>query len=114
PLTLVLGVMADKDVAGIVAALSGPALAGARVVCTQVDVPRALPAEALATAWTRSRPETVVTVESDPAVAFEHAAREAPGTVVVAGSLYLVGQIRALVAPDAKLVDPPARPAAPA
>ena len=48
PITLLTASMADKDVAGVVAALAAsPALAGATVVCVAVDVPRALPADDL-------------------------------------------------------------------
>ncbi|HEX8025936.1 MAG TPA: cyanophycin synthetase, partial [Candidatus Limnocylindrales bacterium] len=52
PITMVMGAMADKDVDGVVAALArSGALRGARIIATQVDTPRALPAEALAARW---------------------------------------------------------------
>ena len=45
PVTLILATMADKDVAGVLAALaSSPVARSAQVICTQVDLPRALPA----------------------------------------------------------------------
>ncbi|MGH2513659.1 MAG: bifunctional folylpolyglutamate synthase/dihydrofolate synthase, partial [Candidatus Limnocylindrales bacterium] len=57
PITLVIGAMADKDIAGIVGALAGSAaLDGARLICTQVGEARALPAEELAARWRVARP----------------------------------------------------------
>jgi dihydrofolate synthase/folylpolyglutamate synthase len=119
PLTLVVGIMADKDVAGVLAALSGPALDGARVICTQVDGPRALPADRLAAAWQTAKPAGTSTalldppaVEPDPTAAMDLAIRTAPGPIVVAGSLYLVGRARAQLVPDAWLIDPAPAPAA--
>src|SRR6185437_4174032 len=48
PITVVTASMADKDVDGVVAAFArSAALRGARVVATQLDVPRALPAQEL-------------------------------------------------------------------
>ena len=49
PITLVTASMADKDVDGVVRALAASgALADATVICTSLDVPRALPASELA------------------------------------------------------------------
>jgi dihydrofolate synthase / folylpolyglutamate synthase len=112
PITLVLGSMADKDVAGVLAALAASTVArAARVICTQVDLPRALPAASLAKGWAAvapgSRPEVVRPV----AAALERALAEAPGPVVVAGSLYLVGAVRAVLVDDPELRDEPADPA---
>ena len=109
PLTLVLASMADKDVPGVFAALAAsPVARAARVICTQVDLPRALPAERLAKGWSAvapgSRPVVVRPVEA----AFERALAEAPGPVVVAGSLYLVGAVRAILVDDPELRDEPA------
>jgi dihydrofolate synthase/folylpolyglutamate synthase len=106
PLTLVLGTMADKDVAGIVAALDQGALDGARVVATQVDVPRALPAAELAALWRAHRPSATVDVQPDVGAAVDLALRTAPGPIVVAGSLYLVGRVRARLVDDPALRDP--------
>jgi dihydrofolate synthase / folylpolyglutamate synthase len=107
PVTLVMGVMADKDVAGIVAALAaGHAFRGAHVVATRVDVPRALAADGLAAAWRTIAPDIAVSVEPDPDAALEVALRDAPGAVVVAGSLYLVGHARARMVDDPDLRDP--------
>ncbi len=106
PLTLVVGSMADKDVDGVVAAMAGAeALRGAAVIATTVDAPRALPAADLAERWRRvTGPATVIAVE-DPLGALE-AALAQPGTTVVAGSLYLVGAIRAHLVDDPDLRDP--------
>ncbi|MFH0750790.1 MAG: bifunctional folylpolyglutamate synthase/dihydrofolate synthase [Chloroflexota bacterium] len=108
PVTLVLAIMGDKDVEGVLGALSAaPSLAGARVVATQVEGPRALPADALAARWAtvagaRSGPVSVI---PEPAAAVARAVA-AEGPVVVAGSLYLVGAARALVVDDPDLRDP--------
>jgi dihydrofolate synthase/folylpolyglutamate synthase len=109
PATLVLAIMGDKDVAGVLGALaSAPSLAGVRVIATQVEGPRALPAAALAAQWAivaggRSGPVMVV---PEPAAAVTEAIAHAEGPVVVAGSLYLVGAARALVVDDPDLRDP--------
>ena len=106
PLTLILASMSDKDVAGVLAALaSSPAARSAHVICTEVDVPRALPAARLARGWAAvapgSRPAVVVPV----AAALERALADAPGPIVVAGSLYLVGAVRAILIEDPELRD---------
>ena len=107
PITLLFATMADKDVAGILAALAGsPVARSARVVCTEVDVPRAQSAARLAKGWAAvvpgSRPEVVVPV----AAALERILAEAPGPIVVAGSLYLVGEVRGILVDDPELRDP--------
>jgi dihydrofolate synthase/folylpolyglutamate synthase len=109
--TFVTASMADKDVPGIVAALVGAeALAGARVVATQLEVPRALPAPELAARWSAAAPEAgwTVSIEPDPHAALDLAIESAEGPVVVAGSLYLVGLARALLVDDPALRDPEA------
>jgi len=50
-------------------------------------------------------------VEPDPRAALDLALREAPGPVVVAGSLYLVGLARAVLVDDPQLLDPTDPPA---
>src|SRR3990170_4008162 len=95
PLTLVVASMADKDVDGVVAALgTAAALRGATVIATSVDAPRALPAAELAERWRGIPGVAGVTLRSDPLDAVETALAR-PGTTVVAGSLYLVGAVRA-------------------
>ena len=106
--TLITASMADKDVAGVVGALAAASsLRDARIVTTQVDLPRALPAADLADAWraTGGRGRTIV-VEPDPAAALDRALAGPPGPIVVAGSLYLVGAIRARLVDDPLLRDP--------
>jgi dihydrofolate synthase/folylpolyglutamate synthase len=107
PITLLTASMADKDVAGVVAALANArALAGATIVCTAVDVPRAMPAEELAGLW-RAAPgdpgdRRRVLVERSVGDGLRRATEVADGTIVVAGSLYLVGAVRgALLGEDA-------------
>ena len=56
PLTLVTASMADKDVDGVIAALvAAAALEGATVVCTSLDLARAMSATELAAHW-RAQP----------------------------------------------------------
>jgi dihydrofolate synthase/folylpolyglutamate synthase len=105
--TLLTASMADKDVAGVVAALAqAEAMTGARIVATQLDVPRALPAASLAATWRDVVPTSAVDTEPDPVVALERALSGAPGPVVVAGSLYLVGLARGKLVDDPLLSDP--------
>ena len=92
PVTLVTSVMADKDVPGVL----GPLLPHAsRVVVTEAATRRAMPAEALAAAVTvLAAPGVPVHVVREPAaaVAFAHTFA-APA--VLAGSIYLIGPLRA-------------------
>jgi dihydrofolate synthase/folylpolyglutamate synthase len=109
PLTVVVAAMADKDVDGIADAVLGAAGVSS-VVCTSLAFARAMPAEALAGRWSaaaarRGRRVTVRPV-ADPDGALEQALDEAPGPVVVAGSLYLVGHVRARLVRDPLLDDP--------
>ena len=107
PLTLVWASMADKDVPGVVAAVSASrTLDGATVLCTAIDAPRALPAADLAAAWRAGNPRVTARVAGDPADALDEALRVARGPVVVAGSLYLVGEARARLVDDPALRDP--------
>ena len=99
--------MADKDVEGVIAAAcTARALAGATVVCTALDLPRAQPAEALAAAWRAALPSADVRVEPSPDAALDLALATGHGPVVVAGSLYLVGAARARLVDDPALRDP--------
>ena len=101
PLTIVTAMMADKDVAGTVSALTTAAsIAGAHVIATQVPVARAMPAADLAASGARDDPRLRVTVEPERRRALDRALREARGPVVVAGSLYLVGHVRARFVDD--------------
>jgi dihydrofolate synthase/folylpolyglutamate synthase len=111
PITLLIAVMRDKDVAGMVAALGrSEALIDARIICTRLAYPRAMPAEQLAGAWARVGGRWTIIVEPDPPSALERAlegeGRWAGGPVVVAGSLYMVGEVRARLVDDPLLRDP--------
>jgi dihydrofolate synthase/folylpolyglutamate synthase len=107
--TLVLAIMADKDVDGVIRALAGSTLLrAARVICTTPAGGRALPAEDLAARWTSLAGRAAEAV-SEPAGALDAALSDgATGPIVVAGSLYLVGAARAILVADPLLVpDPP-------
>lgn len=110
PLTLVHGSMGDKDVDGIIAALQrAAALDGARIIATRVRGERALPAHDLARRWQAVRPEASVRAIEDTGEALDRAlegADGAAGTIVVAGSLYLVGEARRRWLNDPRLRDP--------
>jgi dihydrofolate synthase/folylpolyglutamate synthase len=92
--TLILGILADKDVAGMVEALrSAPRLRAARVLTTPVPgTPRTLDATELATLWGAGAQPTD-SVDEALERGLELAAA-AGGPLVVAGSLYLVGHVR--------------------
>lgn len=95
PVTLVTACMRDKDVAGLLAPILPHA---GRVVTTTVALPRALPADDLAHHVRRLSPHLPVVPEADPAVALTRAS-EGGAPVIVAGSLFLVGAVRALLDP---------------
>jgi dihydrofolate synthase / folylpolyglutamate synthase len=112
PLTLVVASMADKDVDGVIDGLArAGALLDATVVATTVDAARAMSAVDLAGHWRAHDPGVAaVLVEEDPIEALEIAlarAGLATGATVVAGSLYLVGAVRAHLVDDPELRDPP-------
>ncbi|MCJ7712119.1 MAG: Mur ligase family protein [Chloroflexi bacterium] len=107
PLTLVWAAMVDKDVPGTVAAAArSVALTGATVVCTAVDLPRAMAPADLAATWRAALPGGTVLTAPDPGAALDRALARAEGPVVVAGSLYLVGAARARRVDDPGLRDP--------
>jgi dihydrofolate synthase/folylpolyglutamate synthase len=109
-ITLVHGSMGDKDVDGIIAALDrAAALDGARIIATRVQGERALPAGELARRWRAVRPEASVSAIEDTGAALDRAlagADGSAGTIVVAGSLYLVGEARRRWLDDPRLRDP--------
>jgi dihydrofolate synthase/folylpolyglutamate synthase len=115
PLTFVVASMADKDVDGVIRAiLASSAVRGARVVATSLDLQRALPAEDLAARWRAldaRRDIGRIAAVPDPGAALERALADAPGPVVVAGSLYLVGEARRRLVDDPRLRDPEELPA---
>jgi dihydrofolate synthase/folylpolyglutamate synthase len=101
PVTLLLGILRDKEVADVLRALTGSELLReARLVATRVpDTDRSLDAASLARAWAAlpgTRSASLVDDDADAVldVALE-LARSEGGPLVVAGSLYLVGHVRA-------------------
>ncbi len=110
PLTLVVASMADKDVDGIIRALSAAgSLRGARIIATQIQLSRALPASALAERWRVLAPELGVEAIADLDAALRRALDLATGPIIVAGSLYLVGEARRRWHDDPLLHDPEIR-----
>jgi dihydrofolate synthase/folylpolyglutamate synthase len=105
-LTILAAAMADKDADGIVAALRGSAaLADARLIATQVAAGRALPAEELAGRWRAAGQQDTEAIGELPA-ALEAALGGPAGPLIVTGSLYLVGAVRARLVNDPLLTDP--------
>ena len=91
--TLVFAAMADKDVPGMLEALS-PVVA--RIICTTAASPRAASARELAgIAGSREGAPPVEIVE-DPAAALDRASALSP-RVVVAGSIFLIGPLRGIL-----------------
>jgi dihydrofolate synthase / folylpolyglutamate synthase len=92
PVVLLTSMVRDKDVAGILGALA-PHLSA--VVATQSRNPRSLPADELQAVANTLLPATKAS--ADPVVALTLARRMAghAGLVVVAGSIFLVGELRA-------------------
>jgi dihydrofolate synthase / folylpolyglutamate synthase len=87
--TLVVGVLADKDVEGTVRALLPMA---ARVICVAVrNNPRSMSHEELAKVVCGLSPESAVVAYAELAAAFQ-VAREFPERVLVTGSLFLAGE----------------------
>ena len=110
--TLVVAMMADKDVAGVLAVLAGtPYLAGARVIATAVDSARALPAHELADRWAALSGCAAEAIPG-PEAALEAALEGGTdGPIIVGGSLYLVGAARGMLVDDPNLTpDPPIPP----
>lgn len=116
-LTLVLGIMADKDVPAVLARFaeaSGSGVLGdARIITTRVrGTPRAMPDDRLAEQWRHAamaagtfRREAIATADPDAALD-EALAGGDGGPIVVAGSLYLVGAVRERLVDDPQLRDP--------
>ena len=119
PLTLVLGIMADKDVPAVLTQFARLVAAegegSTRIITTRVDdSPRAMPAERLAEQWRQAAMAAGTsardaTTTPDPRAALAEALSGGDGgPIVVAGSLYLVGAIRERLVDDPRLRDPEA------
>ena len=75
------------------------------MIATAVDAPRALPAATLAERWRALVPRGAAEAIAAPDEALERALGDPPGPVVVAGSLYLVGEVRSRIVDDPALRD---------
>jgi dihydrofolate synthase/folylpolyglutamate synthase len=92
--TVLIGVVREKDLAGVLAPLrSSVALADARVIATSVpDTLRSNDPSVVARAWGENARAIADTDEALAAAL--NSARQAGGPLVIAGSLYLVGHVR--------------------
>lgn len=88
--SIVVGVMHDKDVRGILAPLLPHA---AHLICTTPPSPRAMPAADLASLAREIDSRLDVRIVEEPAAALDGAARLGQ-RVVVAGSIFLAGPVR--------------------
>jgi dihydrofolate synthase/folylpolyglutamate synthase len=90
---IIFGAMADKDIAGIAAALASSARF---FVCTAPNTPRAATPEAIAAAVRSAGTDATIVIAQTSSDALAGAA-PLGSPVVVAGSLYLAGEIRELL-----------------
>ena len=93
--TLIIGILADKDVPATIQPLLSIA---ARVYCVPVKNPRTLAAETLAGQVAKISSQTPCSVFADAATAIS-AAEQHDGLALVAGSLFLIGEV---LSPDAQ------------
>jgi folylpolyglutamate synthase/dihydropteroate synthase len=104
--------MADHDWAGVVGRLAtAVALEGARIITTQLASPRATPAVSLAAAWQALGRGVSVEAQPDLERALAASIEAGDGPILVAGSLYLVGEARRRWLDDPLLRDPEVLPA---
>jgi dihydrofolate synthase / folylpolyglutamate synthase len=90
--TLVVGVMGDKDLAGLAAAIAPRA---SRVIATRAEHPRSLPAEAVLRAFSALSVPTTLGANVPDAVDAALAGSAASEAVVILGSVALAGEARA-------------------
>ena len=90
--TLVIGVMGDKDLEGLAAAIEPGAL---RVIATQADHPRALTAEAVAQSFRTIGVETYAEPKLGAAVDLATNLSTGSDAIVILGSVALAGEARA-------------------
>ncbi len=92
--TLIVGAMRDKDIAGMLRELLPHC---AKVIATQPPSPRAASADEIAaSARALAPPDVRVDTIADPALALEHAC-SAGMPVVAAGSIFLIGPLRGIL-----------------
>ena len=89
--TLILGILADKDASGVIAALLPIA---ARIICVPVRSPRALPPVELA-AWVRAQSLSISVSVVETLSSALAQARADSERILVAGSLFLAGEMLA-------------------
>jgi dihydrofolate synthase/folylpolyglutamate synthase len=95
PLTLVFGAMRDKNLVEMAAILFP---AATRLVLTQVNNPRSASAEELhEVAIAMAVPNVFVTHSVGEALAKANEVTSTPGLVCITGSLYLLGEVKALM-----------------
>ncbi|MDD2361977.1 MAG: bifunctional folylpolyglutamate synthase/dihydrofolate synthase [Oscillospiraceae bacterium] len=93
-LTLVVGMLADKDVAGCMSLLTPFCR---RAVCCTPDNPRALPASDLAQILHNVATELVVEIADSAAAALQLAQSDAQAPLLITGSFYLAAPLRRLL-----------------
>lgn len=93
-LTMVCGMLADKDAAGCMSLLAPFCR---RVICCTPDNSRALPAQALADILKHSSPSLDVEFTENPADALELALRYKDAPLFVAGSFYVACALRPIL-----------------
>ena len=99
---LLTGMMEDKDVSSMTAVLV-PRVSC--VVTTQPQVPRAMAAEKLAQAFKAHGADAQAVADPKAALAHTRAIIGEDGTVLCAGSLYLIGEIRTLLRQEKEFED---------
>ena len=92
-LPLILAAMRDKDVAGMLQQLKPVA---SRIICTAPANPRAWPADRMSRIAAEHCPGIPRTVADSPAAALKEAWQDNE-TICVAGSLYLIGEVREIL-----------------
>jgi len=95
---LVIGILGDKDFRGIVRELAPLA---ARVIVTKPRYARALDGETLAAEVRKHHRDVVVTDTVADALSRARGSASSGDLILVTGSLYVVGDARALLVPDA-------------
>ncbi len=93
-LTMVCGMLADKDTAGCMSLLAPFCR---RVICCTPDISRALPAQALAETLMHTSPSLDVKATDCPADALELAMRYKDAPLLVSGSFYVACALRPIL-----------------
>lgn len=99
---LLTGMMADKDVSAMTRMLAPHVRC---VVTTQPAIPRAMAAQELAEAFKAQGADAQAVADPKAALAYAREIAGADGTVLCAGSLYLIGEIRTLLRQEKEFAD---------